>query len=85
MLGYQMGAAYVNNDLMSDLYVMRMVSFCWPQVVPARALMMLRRGVMRDMRDEMCWLKVRCGSKVTPKIRGFLSRGKRESQRGTWG
>ena len=53
VLGYQMGAAYVINDRMSDLYVMRMVSFCWPQVVPARALIMLRRGVMRDMRDEM--------------------------------
>ena len=54
-----MGAAYVNNDLMSDLNVMRMVSLCWPQVVPARALMMLRRGVIRDMRDDICWLKVK--------------------------
>ena len=56
VLGNQMGEAYVINDQMSDLYVMRMVSFCWPQVVPARAIMMLRRGVMREMRDDMRWL-----------------------------
>ena len=35
---------------MIDLYVMMMVSFCWPQPVPARARRMLRRGVARDMR-----------------------------------
>ena len=59
VLGYQIGTAYVKSDRMSDLYVMISVSFCWPQEVPARARMMLRRGVIRDMRDEMCWVKVR--------------------------
>ena len=55
----QMGAAYVIYDLMMNLYVMMSVSFYWPQEVPARAWMMLRRGVIREMRDEMCWVKVR--------------------------
>ena len=44
---------------MRDLYVIRRVSFCWPQVVPARARRILRRGVARDMMDEMCDEKVR--------------------------
>ena len=58
-LGNQIGAAYVINERMSDLYVMRMVSLCWPHVVPARALMMLRRGVIREMRDEMWCAKLK--------------------------
>ena len=40
-LGYQTGAAYVNNERMSDLNVMISVSLCWPHVVPERALRML--------------------------------------------
>ena len=35
-LGNQMGAAYVKRDLMRDLKVIVMVSFCWPQDVPAK-------------------------------------------------
>ena len=31
-LGYQMGAAYVVNERMSDLNVMMSVSLCWPHV-----------------------------------------------------
>ena len=59
-----------------DLYVMTMVSFCWPQLVPARALRMLRRGVMRVMRLLMCGPKVKWGSRVTPRMRGCLSSGR---------
>ena len=61
---------------MRDLYVIRRVSFCWPQVEPASARRMLRRGVARDMIDEMCDEKVRWGSNVTPKMRGFLASGR---------
>ena len=59
VFGNQMGAAYVMRERMRDLYVIRRVSFCWPQVVPARARRILRRGVARDMMDEMCDEKVR--------------------------
>jgi len=52
-LGNQIGDAYVNRDLMRDLYVIRRVSFCWPQLVPARAFRRLIRGAARDMIDEM--------------------------------
>ena len=48
-----MGAAYVNNERISDLKVIMRVSFCWPQVVPASALRMLMRGealLMIDVR-----------------------------------
>ena len=42
-LGNHIGHAYVKSDRMRDLKVMMMVSFCWPQFVPARARRMLRR------------------------------------------
>ena len=50
-LGNQIGDAYVNRDLMRDLKVMRRVSFCWPQPVPARAFRRFRRGEAREMID----------------------------------
>ena len=59
VFGNQMGAAYVMRERMRDLYVIRRVSFCWPQEVPARARRILRRGVARDMMDEMCDEKVK--------------------------
>ena len=34
--GNQMGEAYVNKGLMRDLKVIVIVSFCWPQDVPAK-------------------------------------------------
>ena len=40
-LGYQTGAAYVNNERMSDLNVMISVSLCWPHVVPERPILSL--------------------------------------------
>ena len=52
-LGNHMGEAYVKRDLMRDLYVMTRVSFCWPQLVPARALRRFMRGEARVMMDEM--------------------------------
>ena len=38
------------TDRMMDLCAVTIVSFCWPQWVPARAFKMLRRGVMRETR-----------------------------------
>ena len=61
---------------MSDLNVMRRVSLLAPQVVPARALRMFKRGVARVMMDEMCGEKVKWGSKVTPRMRGLRFRGR---------
>ena len=52
-LGNQIGDAYVNRDLINDLKVMIRVSFCWPQLVPARAFRRFRRGEAREMMDEM--------------------------------
>ena len=46
---------------MSDLKVMRRVSLLAPQVVPARALRMFKRGVARVMMDEICGEKVMWG------------------------
>ena len=59
VLGYQTGAAYVNNERMSDLNVMISVSLCWPHVVPARALRMLSLCVDRVASDLMCGVNVR--------------------------
>ena len=52
-LGYQMGAAEVNNDLINDLNVMMRVSLCCPQDVPERAFRILRWVEERSMSDWM--------------------------------
>ena len=65
------------------MYVVIRVSFCWPQVVPARAFRMLRRGDARETIEAMWGEKVKWGSKVTPSIRGFLLRGRGEFSRET--
>ena len=52
-LGNQIGEAYVKRDLIRDLYVIIRVSFCWPQLVPARAFRRFIRGAAREMIDEM--------------------------------
>ena len=44
---------------MRDLKVTSKVSLLAPQVVPASARRMLRRGEAREMIDEMCGLKVK--------------------------
>ena len=85
VLGNQMGQAYVMSDLMSDLKVSVRVSFCWPQLVPARARMMLSRGVARLMMEVICGVNVKWGSNITPRMRGFCSRGKGELRRETGG
>ena len=51
--GNQMGEAYVKMERIRDLNVMIMVSFCWPQVVPASALRMLMRGEALFMMEVM--------------------------------
>ena len=70
---------------MRDLKVIRRVSFCWPQPVPANARRRLRRGVARVTREAKWEEKVNLGSSVTPSIVGFLLRGRMESLRATWG
>ena len=47
------------EDYGSDLYAVTIVLFCWPQLVPARDIKMLRRGVMRETRLFMCGPKVK--------------------------
>ena len=78
-LGNQMGQAYVRRGRIRDLYVVMRVYFCWPQLVPARTLRILRRGEARDTIEETWAEKVKWGSKVTPRMRGFLARGRGES------
>ena len=52
-LGNQIGEAYVKRDLINDLNVMSMVSFCWPQLVPAKAFRRFRRGEARVIMEEI--------------------------------
>ena len=66
----------MKRDWMRDLKVMISVSLLAPQLVPARARRMLRRGAAREMMDEMCGEKVKWGSQVTPRMRGLRSSGK---------
>ena len=53
------------------------VSFCCPQVEPARDLRMLRRDAALSVTEFICGEKVRWVSKVTPKIFGRRSNGSR--------
>ena len=64
---------------------MIIVSFCWPQVVPASARRMLIRGVAREMMELMWGVNVKWGSSVTPSMRGCLARGRGVLFRVTWG
>ena len=73
--GYQMGAAYDMMGLIRALYVTIKVSFCWPLVVPARALRMLRRALNLAAIAWTWGVKVKDGSRVTPRILGCRSRG----------
>ena len=81
VLGYQIGAAWRKMDRTMDLYVMAIVSDCWPHVVPARAFRMFKRGVARVTILEIWWPKVKWGSRVTPSRRGCLSRSIRKEAR----
>ena len=55
------------------------VSFWWPQEVPANALRILRREEALVLREEMWGAnekgKEKCVSRVTPRIFGVFSRG----------
>ena len=55
------------------------------QVVPARALMMLRRLDVLVVMFLIWGPKVKKGSKVTPRILGFLSSGMMLLLMDTWG
>ena len=61
------------------------VSFWWPQVVPARAFMKLRRLDVLVVIFLIWGLKLKRGSKVIPKIMGFLSSGMTSLLMDTWG
>jgi len=50
--GNQMGAAYVAMEWMRDLYVIIIVSLCWPHEVPARDLRML--SLLRALSHTEC-------------------------------
>ena len=71
-----MGAPYVIMGLISDWYVRRSVSFWWPQVEPPRAFSILSRLEHLAVMDLTCGPKVKSGSKVTPRILGFMSSGR---------
>ena len=73
--GNQTGAAYERIGLIRAWKVRRMVSLSWPQDVPARAFRTWRRLDALAAMSETWGVKVNKGSKVTPKIFGFLSVG----------
>ena len=70
--GNQMGAAYEITGFMMALYVVRMVSLSWPQVVPVRAFSTCRRLDALAAMLVTCGVKVNRGSNITPRILGFL-------------
>ena len=74
-LGNHTGAAYVKMGLIKALYVHIRTSFWCPQLVPTRALRMPRRDLEDSAMFFMCGLKVKCVSKVTPRMRGCRHSG----------
>ena len=57
--GNQVWAKHVIRDLMRVLYVMRIVSSCWPQNEPSNDFRMLSRGRAYSQLDRMRGAKVR--------------------------
>ena len=51
------------------------VSFCLPQVVEVSALRIFMELFVFSLVICICWEKLRLGSRVTPKILGFLTVG----------
>ena len=74
-LGNHNGAAYVWSGLRRHLYVKASVSFCCPQVEPARDLRIRKRDAALSAIEFICGEKVRWVSKMTPKIFGRRSSG----------
>lgn len=72
MMGAQMVLAYSKVDLVYDLYVWRRVSFDFPNDAEVRALMSLRELLPLSCVSFTCSVKVSLGSKVRPRIFGFL-------------
>ena len=60
---------------MNCLYNVVHDSFCWPNVVPVTAFSAFSFLLALLIVAVTCGVNVRCGSKVTPRIFGFLSRG----------
>ena len=57
------------------MYVVRSVSLDCPQLTPARAHMIFNRDLARSVRSLRCGVKVKLGSRVTPRILGLRQRG----------
>ena len=74
-IGDQIVLAYSSMGLVMALYVLAMVSFCLPQVVPVRDFRMLMVEEALDFVSEVWWLKVRLGSRYRPRTLGFLTVG----------
>ena len=62
----RMGAAWIKSEWIKDLYLIRIVSFCRLQLVPARASRMLIRDEARVMIESMWEEKMIWVSKITP-------------------
>ena len=67
--------AYSMTGRMTVSYVVSKVSFCFPQVVEVRALSILNEASAFSFVILVLSAKVRLGSKVSPKILGFLTVG----------
>ena len=85
VFGNQIGAAYVNKEPTRDLKVAKTVSFCCPQSVPVSSFSILMRGLAFLTISSACLWKKKWGSKVTPRILGFFSRGRGMPLSGTVG
>ena len=74
-IGDQIVDAYSIIGLVIALYVVSRHSFCFPQDVPERAFVIFRLFRALSAVFWTCWLKFSFGSKVRPRIFGFLTVG----------
>lgn len=75
IMGDQMVLAYSMTGRTMVSYVASSVSFCLPQEVEVRALIILVELVAFSLVILMCSLKLSLGSRVRPRIFGFLTVG----------
>jgi len=74
-IGDQIVLAYSRTGLTMVLYVVRRVSFCLPQVVNVRDMMVLMALFTFSLVFLMCSLKFSFGSSVSPRILGCWTVG----------
>ena len=70
--GDQTVLAYSSRGLVFALYVATSVSFCLPQLVDVRDLIMFNDFLTSVFAFLVCSLNVSVGLKITPRIFGFL-------------